>query len=90
VLLAERIQAIARLTGLPVRTGLPGRYNAASKMPATAGWQPAKKESQGVIPTGWLDIDNILYGGLPAGALHEWFGIAPSPTSQTGIYDRGR
>ncbi len=31
----------------------------------------------GVLKTGWPDIDTALRGGLLAGALHEWFGLAP-------------
>lgn len=31
------------------------------------------------VPTGWPDIDAALGGGLPAGGLHEWFGVEESP-----------
>ena len=27
------------------------------------------------IPTGWAEVDAVLGGGLPAGGLHEWFGV---------------
>jgi hypothetical protein len=36
----------------------------------------ASAKSSTLLPTGWPEVDAVLGGGLPGGALHEWFGLA--------------
>jgi len=41
-----------------------------------AGSTVSSAKSGTLLPTGWPDVDVVLGGGLPGGALHEWFGLA--------------
>lgn len=45
---------------------------------------PTEHEERLLLPTGWNEIDAVLGGGLTLAALHEWFGVAPSPDIAAG------
>lgn len=38
-----------------------------------------------VISTGWAEIDAALGGGLPAGGLHEWFGVEDAAARDSSV-----